>query len=195
MNSSPQYTFQKSPFVSNHMLGSQLLWAVMDQITVHLSINHATLPRIHTFLSHLQIGAMSIQIPATQGDTTAVAPESSVTARKERAQQRATTQPNESQPKRDGKVRILGKIWNAVHDIVVGRLNRASSISEHPLKHYEEIELSTTIFAGKSEPVAWIVESNRSVPILLSSEALIREDTTHPLGGVRVQKDIRVSYG
>lgn len=33
-------------------------WAFMDQVILHLSLNHATLPRIHVFLSGLQTGLL-----------------------------------------------------------------------------------------------------------------------------------------
>ncbi|KAF2185563.1 hypothetical protein K469DRAFT_632088, partial [Zopfia rhizophila CBS 207.26] len=44
----------------------QLPWAILDQVVVHLSINHATLPRVHGFLSNLQTGLLVTRLTATE---------------------------------------------------------------------------------------------------------------------------------
>jgi hypothetical protein len=45
--------------VTDQISGSQLIWAVMDQIVVHLSVNHATLPFFRNILSSLHTAGIS----------------------------------------------------------------------------------------------------------------------------------------
>ncbi|KAF2742082.1 hypothetical protein M011DRAFT_490828 [Sporormia fimetaria CBS 119925] len=42
-------------------------WAIMDQLVVHVSLNHATLPRINAFLRNLQTGATVSRLQAHSG--------------------------------------------------------------------------------------------------------------------------------
>ncbi|KAF2750889.1 hypothetical protein M011DRAFT_464696 [Sporormia fimetaria CBS 119925] len=49
-----------------------LPWAVMDQVVVHLSLNHASLPRVHTFLRNLQTGMAVSRVTGGGGDMSKV---------------------------------------------------------------------------------------------------------------------------
>lgn len=171
-----------SEHIANHIPGSQLRWAVMDQIVVHLSINHATLPRIQTFLSHLQIGGMSTHMGASRGGIR--------TTSKGRSSAAKTTQD-------DLKVgRTSDKAWNSLCNRFTGSVNRTPSISEEPLRHQHGIELSTIVYSGKDDATHRNMEQSRSAATSLSSsrEGLTREDIAGSLGGVRVQKEFHVVY-
>jgi hypothetical protein len=164
---------------------SQLIWAVMDQIVVHLSINHATLPRIQTFLSHLQIGGMSTHMGASRSGTR--------TTSKGRSSAAKTSQ-NHLNGNKVG--RTSDKAWNSLCNRLTGSLNRTPSISEQPLRHQQQQgnELSTIVYSGKGKAEQRNVEQGRSAATSLSSEGLTREESTGRLGGVRVQRDFHVVY-
>lgn len=129
--------------IADHFTGSQLHWAVMDQIVVHLSIGHATLPRIQTFLSHLQIGGMSTNMSSGQGGTQTT------------AQGRGSAAKATQDYLRRSKVgRTSEKAWSSLCSRLTGSLKRSSSISEQPLRHRQQqqgIELSTIVYSGDDE--------------------------------------------
>jgi hypothetical protein len=150
-------TITKPHQLTPHPLsGSNLLWAILDQLAIHLSLTHATLPRIQTFLSALQIGPITVQLPGTQSKQL-------TTARS-----------------------ISNRAWYPLSD-------RPSSISEQPLREQQEreggggIELSTIVYTGKEGGG----ERGREGAESVSSEG---EGNTGRQGGVRVQKDISVTY-
>ncbi len=168
--------------VTNNISGSQLIWAVMDQVVVHLSINHATLPRIQTFLSHLQIGGMSTHMGASRSGPRTTSKERSSAAK---------TSENHLNGNKVG--RASDKAWDSLRNRLTGSLNRTPSISEQPLTHQQQgIELSTIVYSGKSEAEQRNVEQDRSAAT--SSEGLTREQSTDRLEGVRVQKDFQIVY-
>lgn len=115
----------------------------MDQIVVHLSIGHATLPRIQTFLSHLQIGGMSTNMSSGQGGTQTT------------AQGRGSAAKATQDYLRRSKVgRTSEKAWSLLCSRLTGSLKRSSSISEQPLRHRQQqqgIELSTIVYSGDDE--------------------------------------------
>jgi len=158
------------------------MWAIMDQIVVHLSINHATLPRIQTFLSHLQLGGMSTNMGAGRSGI------------------RTTSKGRSSAAKTTQDVLKVGrtsdKAWNSLCNRLTGSLNRTPSISEEPLRQQQGIELSTIVYSGNGEAKHRHVEQSRSAATSLSSsrEGMTREDITGSLGGVRVQKEFHVVY-
>jgi hypothetical protein len=167
---------------TDRISGSQLMWAVMDQIVVHLSINHATLPRIQTFLSHLQISSMSTHMGGAR------------TTSKERSGTAKTTRKQLNGKKVE---RTSNKAWNPLSNCLTGSLNRTPSISEQPLRRPQQqqgIELSTIVCSGKGEVEQRYVEHGRSAATSLSSEGLTREGGTGWLGGVRVQREFHVVY-
>lgn len=53
---------ESSSLISHIHTGAALGWAIADQCIVHLSLNHATLPRIHVFLRNLQTGLLVTRI-------------------------------------------------------------------------------------------------------------------------------------
>jgi hypothetical protein len=176
--------------ITDPISGSQLIWAVMDQIVVHLSINHATLPRIQTFLSHLQIGGMSTHMGASRSGTR--------TTSKGRSSAAKASQ-NHLNGNKVG--RTSDKAWNSLCNRLTRSLNRTPSISEQPLRQQQQqqqqqqgIELSTIVYSGKGEVEQRNVEQGQSAATSLSSEGLIREESTGRLGGVRVQRDFHVGY-
>jgi hypothetical protein len=154
----------------------------MDQIVVHLSINHATLPRIQNFLSHLQIGPMSLHMTKTQN----TAPTSRV----------RNTQPDKSQTNGHKAEPTTYKALNSLYNRLTGTISRSSSISEQPLRYRQErgIELSTIVYAGKGELDQQNAQSGRSAATSLSSDDLNREESSDQGRGVRMQKDISVTY-
>jgi hypothetical protein len=147
--------------------GSQLLWAIMDQLVVHLSITHATLPRIQTFLANLQIGGISLPVEATShlSKTAQSSSNSAWTAF------RAHLTPN---PPRTS--------------------TSNTSTSELPLRERENIELSTIVYTGKGEVEQKNAEHGRSGATSLSSEGLDRDGNAGKKRGVMVQRDVSVTY-
>jgi hypothetical protein len=147
--------------------GSQLLWAIMDQLVVHLSITHSTLPRIQTFLANLQIGGISLPVEATSHVS-------------------KTAQPTSN------------SAWTAFRVHLTSNPPRTStsniSTSELPLRERENIELSTIVYTGKGEFEQRNTKHSRSGATSLSSEGLDRDRNTRNQGGVRVQKDVSVTY-
>jgi hypothetical protein len=168
--------------ITNRIPGSQLLWAIMDQVVVHLSINHATLPRIQNFLSNLQIGPISVHMPASQSGM------QTATARSD--------QPKERRSTGDKVEPTSHRAWNALRSHLTGTVSRKSSISEQPLRHEEDqgIELSTIVYTGKGGLEQRNGEHGRSAATSLSSDGLDRRGTRDQQGGVRVQKDVSVTY-
>jgi hypothetical protein len=130
-------------YIADHFTGSQLLWAVMDQIVVHLSIGHATLPRIQTFLSHLQIGGISTNMSSGQSGTRTT------------AQGRVSAAKATQDYLRRSKVgQTSEKAWNSLCSRLTGSLKRSPSISEQPLRYRQQqqgIELSTIVCSGEDE--------------------------------------------
>lgn len=134
--------------------GTQLPWAILDQVIVHLSINHATLPRVHVFLSNLQTGLLVTQLTtaaptATRskgskrsgdaGDADDAVPLSG-TGTRDRS---ARWKPHGSLSRRK-VLRMLNLDRSGGGDAA-----KEGSISESPLRLQPEqgIELSTTIYA------------------------------------------------
>lgn len=170
--------------ITDYISGSQLIWVVMDQIVVHLSINHATLPRIQTFLSHLQIGGMSTHMGASRSGTR--------TTSKGRNSAAKISQNHLNGNKVE---RTSDKAWNSLCNCLTRSLNRTPSISEQPLRQQQQgIELSTIVYSGKGGAEQRNVEQGRSAATSLSSEGLTREESTGRLRGVRVQRDFYVVY-
>jgi hypothetical protein len=162
--------------------GSQLLWAIMDQVVVHLSINHATLPRIQNFLSNLQLGPLRLDVSGSQsGMQTATTRSGQPSKRKSTGHQAEPTS---------------HRAWNALCNHLTGTVSRTSSISEQPLRHEREqgIELSTIVYTGKGGLEQRNAEHGRSAATSLSSDGLDRLGNRDQQGGVRVQKDISVTY-
>lgn len=56
---------------SDDVTWNSLGWAVMDQLMVHLSLNHATLPRLNNFFGSLQTGLLNARLTAGGDVTTA----------------------------------------------------------------------------------------------------------------------------
>lgn len=138
----------------------------MDQIVVHLSICHATLPRIQTFLSHLQIGGMSTNMGSGQGGTRMIQGRSSA-ARSTRDYVRRSRLGQTSE-----------KAWSSLCDRVTGSLKRSPSISEQPLRHRQQqqgLELPTIVYPGEDECEERNVELGRSLAVSLASKSLARD--------------------
>jgi hypothetical protein len=150
----------------NCSLGSQLLWAIMDQFVIHLSINHATLPRIQIFLSNLQTGLLDMQIPTVY--------------RPSRFSKRS--QPDRTKSNQDSTLQShhtrLSWCWPQMLGMTS---SKASSISEHPLQLRPEldIELSTVVHADNGGP--------------LRNDDIRRGYGTSTREGVIV-KEVRVAY-
>ena len=160
----------------------------MDQIIVHSSINHATLPRIKAFLSHLQIGPMSVRITAVQTYRSI--------SNEQQARQTTVVQPNGSKQNEAAFGRPSYQVWRALTNILWGRLSRAPSISEQPLKHPHElgIELSTTVWAGNSALSRSDGDDGQPAAAPLPSEVLNRGENSARFWGVTVRSDIDVTY-
>ncbi|KAF2847929.1 hypothetical protein T440DRAFT_520366 [Plenodomus tracheiphilus IPT5] len=174
---------------------SQLLWAVMDQIVVHLSINHATLPRIQNFLSHLQMGP--INIFTVRGDTSASRAKVDAAAGQVQAQQRAAAHTNESQSSSSRQGKPFYKAFSALYSSLAGPLRRASSISEQPLKEQpgQGIELQPrAVYTGKNNMEESNARNSQSAATSFSSDVSDRDDSTTQIGVVRVQHEIRLTY-
>jgi hypothetical protein len=138
----------------------------MDQIVIHLSINHATLPRIQIFLSNLQTGLLDMHVP--------------VTYRRSRDLQ----QPDRAKPRQDHKLRSGYGYWSSWRTRLSSMTSsKAPSISEHPLRLQPElgIELQTTVQAE--------VRESRE-----SSDNALRGSEISRIDGVRVKKEVRMAY-
>jgi hypothetical protein len=158
------------------------MWAVMDQIVVYLSINHATLPRIQTFLFYLQIGSMSTHMGGAR------------TTLKEKSSTAKTTR-KQLNEKKVG--RTSNKAWDPLSNCLTGSLNRIPSISEQPLRRPQQqqgIELLTIVCSRKGEVEQRYAEHGRSAAPLLSSGGLTGEEGAEWLGGVRAQREFYVVY-
>ncbi|PVH99995.1 hypothetical protein DM02DRAFT_655868 [Periconia macrospinosa] len=120
---------------------AQLPWVILDQVVVHLSINHTTLPRIHVFFSNLQTGLLVTQ----------------VTARGENSRSKGSKQTDEQERssgwKWSNKSRGSLSKSKMIKMLRIDRSERRKegSISESPLRLQPEqgIELSTTIYAER----------------------------------------------
>jgi hypothetical protein len=164
----------------------------MDQIVVHLSINHATLPRIHTFLAHLQTGLLDMHVPPSQNNTQISKSRTNPTGHGDNDHLDSPT------PTRSGgreRRRPKHTTWNAIRSTLSTKSSKASSISEYPLRLQPEhgIELSTTVYTGDGESTRSILPQNPSNVPPLPREGLPKEDQDK-LGGVRVQKEIKMAY-
>jgi hypothetical protein len=146
----------------------------MDQIVVHLSINHATLPRIQNFLANLQLGPISVHVPASSHSDEQSKHQSAV-------------------HKLDPTSPTSQRAWNAICNHFTGTVS-VPSISEQPLRYQQErggIELSTIVYSDKGEQLEQRnAENGRSEATSLSDEGLSRERSSGQRGRVRVQKDI-----
>jgi hypothetical protein len=142
----------------------------MDQIVVHLSINHATLPRIQSFLSHLQIDSLGSRVTVAQSDSN-----------RDRTKNSAATY------RRFSKSAFCTGINRGV--------NKAPSISEQPLRcqQHEDVELSTLVDARKNVFTGGKMHHARSAATSLSNKGADRESKCQS-EGVRVQKDIYITY-
>jgi hypothetical protein len=131
--------------------GSQLPWAILDQVIVHLSINHATLPRVHVFLSNLQTGLLVTRLATNavnrnskgskrSRDADASLPLNGSGERRRRSQWNWSQKPDRSVSK--GKVM---KLLEPDHNEII----KEGSISESTLRLQgdQDFELVTTIYA------------------------------------------------
>lgn len=138
---------------ANIAKGAQLPWAIMDLVVMHLSLNHATLPRVHVFLSNLQTGLL-----VTRLTTSAVNSNSKGSKRSPDADESlplSGTDEREhssrwkwrSGPKSNGS-RSRGRVLKLLRSNHSDN-NKEGSISESPLRLQPEhgIELSTQIYA------------------------------------------------
>jgi hypothetical protein len=167
----------------------------MDQLVIHLSINHATLPRIHIFLSHLQTGLLDMHVPPSQNNT---------------LHSRSKTNPavydnddhlhSPTVTRTGGRERRRSRYtaWNAIRSTLSSGSTKASSISEYPLRLQPEqgIELSTTIYTGDGESTRSMLPQQGSHVPPLPSEGLPKDyqEGKDTLGGVRVQKEIKMAW-
>ncbi|KAF2257797.1 hypothetical protein CC78DRAFT_549644 [Lojkania enalia] len=132
--------------------GTHLLWAIFDQVAVHLSINHATLPRVHVFLGNLQTGLLVTRIttsavntgskgskPSRDADETLVLSGTDDKERSSRWKWRFTTSGSRS----------TSRMMKLILKSDRSDTNEEASLSESPLRLQPEqgIELSTTIYA------------------------------------------------
>lgn len=186
-------------------LGSQLPWVILDQVVVHLSINQATLPRIHVFLSNLQTGLLVTQLtagpanprkskskhsdPNDPNDPNDDSLQLSGTSEQERSTSRWrwSSKPEGSLSRRKSKMLKMLQFDRSDND-------KEGSISESPLRLQPEqgIEMSTTIYAdGRSTNSAsgkhedreeWAPQSEASgVPIASLPKPLSRFNSTDRL--------------
>jgi hypothetical protein len=171
--------------VTDDISGSQLIWAIMDQIVVHLSINHATLPRIQNFLSHLQNGGMSFHMDATRSGLGPMSKRRS-----------SAIQTGQSHSHGRAVEQASNNTWNSLRSRLTGSINRTPSISEQPLRFQPQtgIELSTIVYSGMGQLDQINLEQGRSAATSLSSEGLAREERAGGLGGVKVQTDVHMVY-
>lgn len=163
----------------------------MDQIVVHLSINHATLPRIQSFLSHLQVGPL---IPETTVAQSASDRSKGRNGTGSRSNHSKYAKLSQNDVNKSGS-RQSSHVWSALYAGFNKGLGRAPSISEQPLRaeRHDAIELSTMVHTGEDVHKEGKVHRVQSAAISLSSDSANQENTT-PLGGVRVRKDIQITY-
>ncbi|USP78385.1 hypothetical protein yc1106_05659 [Curvularia clavata] len=168
---------------------SQLLWAIMDQIVVHLSINHATLPRIQNFLSHLQVGPLIPETTVAQS-----ASDRSKGGSRSNNSKYAKLSQNDANKSGPNIGRQLSHRWSTLYAGLNKGLGKEPSISEQPLRseRHEEIELSTMVYVGEDVHREGKVHRGQSAAISLSSDGANQDTAT--LGVVRVRKDIQVTY-
>ncbi|KAH8711967.1 hypothetical protein GQ44DRAFT_714188 [Phaeosphaeriaceae sp. PMI808] len=128
----------------------QLPWAILDQVVVHLSINHATLPRVHIFLSNLQTGLLVTRLTTSAVNTNSKGSKHSRDADASLplsgTDERGRSSHWKWRQKSDGSFskRKLMKLLKLDHDDTT----KEGSISESPLRLQleQEFELSTTIY-------------------------------------------------
>jgi hypothetical protein len=167
----------------------------MDQIVVHLSTNHATLPRLQIFLSQLQIGPMSIQAPVLKGDASTSRFWHNVATHTNQLPQEGTSQLSRKQPNRTGIGQVLHNACNAVCNSLTLPLKRAHSISEEPLQCQQDIELRPTTVCVRERACAQKTSQNNLSPAAsLPSDSSNGEDGTNAIEGVRVTHEFSVSY-
>ncbi|KAF2107072.1 hypothetical protein BDV96DRAFT_606870 [Lophiotrema nucula] len=146
---------------STDITWTSLPWAILDLIVMHLSINHATLPRVHVFLSNLQTGLLVTRLTTNAISTNSKgskrspdADDSCETAADGRANSSRWKRWKRSRsgsyerpaPARSRSSRVLNLLKS------IDRSNdtqKEGSISESPLRLQPEhgIELSTQIYA------------------------------------------------
>lgn len=162
----------------------------MDQIVVHLSINHATLPRIQIFLANLQTATIGLQMPVDRISSTM----GSKTPKSKSTQDDDEHPTITSRDRSKSKGRWRYKSWHAIKDTISTKsTTKAPSISEHPLRLQPEqgIELSTTVYTGDGESTRSNGQQQSYGPATLPNEGLARDETR---GGVRVHKEIKMAY-
>jgi hypothetical protein len=147
---------------SDDLTWDSLGWAIVDQLVVHLSINQATVPRVHVFLGSLQTGLLMTRITANQ------------TSHSKRSGNNGNgfSNSNSSTFKKaiwssSNSSKLRSSLANIFTPKRSNTQQKASSISENPLNLHPDqgIELSTSIYAGDQESRA---SSDR--------KALVRED-------------------
>ena len=171
----------------------------MDQIVIHLSVNHATLPRIQIFLSNLQSGFLTMTIPVNDSTFNSKYSESHPTA--DNGDNSSPKTSRTGQRKSNGRERRWSKMknWSPLHTLVNKTTSsKAPSISEHPLRLLPEqgIELSTTVYTGDNESTRSNIPQNVSHNPTLPKTGLGKEygEGKDNLGGVRVQKEIEMAF-
>ena len=101
----------------------------MDQIVVHLSLNHATFPRIQNFLSNLQIGYTTMHGSTAQSHIPAPKTHSNTALPKDRSPEQMCAPEDGRQPNEDSMKRLLCTAWNNLYNHLTGGPNRTPNIS------------------------------------------------------------------
>jgi len=135
-------------------VGNSLGWACIDQVVVHLSINQATLPRVHVFLGNLQTGLLTTRITAkdrpkgTKGSRGPYSGNSSGL----HSFKKAISSKNAASSSKPHSNSMLSGLFSSKRSSGYNR--KPGSISENPLNLHPEngIELSTSIYAGGDRP-------------------------------------------
>lgn len=135
----------------------------MDQIVVHLSINHTTLPDIHNVLSSLHTGGMSTHMGASRGPT-CEARDKAIKVGQDHLNEDKVDEPSD-------------KAWKFWYNGVAWKM---ASISEERLWQ-QDIELSTITRPGKGEVEQGNVEQGRTAATSLLSERVIVQTDIHIL--------------
>lgn len=167
----------------------------MDQIVVHLSINHATLPRIQSFLAHLQVGPLIPEAAVAQSASDRSKGRSDTGSRCNHSKYAMLSQKDVNSKSESNPGRPSSHVWSALCAGLNKGFAKAPSISEQPLRgeRHEDIELSTMIHAGEDISKEGKVHGVQSAAISLSSDGG-NQDRINSRGGVRVRKDIQITY-
>lgn len=163
----------------------------MDQIVVHLSINHATFPRIQSFLSHLQIGPVVPGNTVTQSGSDRSKAKLGTGSRSNGSRYAKLSQKDTNNKSGVHVGKPSTHIWSTLYVGLNNGPTKVPSISEQPLRceQQEEIELSTIAHTGEvvvKEGTAHGVPS-AAVPSL---SKCANQETTEQLDGVRVRKNV-----